>query len=508
MSTIHAPISTQSIWAESVAQPIYPSLDESLLVDVAIVGAGITGLTAATLLAEAGKSVAILEARRIGSGDSGNTTAHLATVLDLRFSKLIDNFGESKAKLVVDWQNRSMAQIGGLASRYGIECELEPLSGFLFSESEDDRAELEKELEASLRCGAVAHWMDHNPLPFEIAAGLRFEGQGRFHVLKYLYGLADVVEARGGRIFEETRVVEYEDGEPCRLVTPGGVVQAKNVVLATHSPIGLLLSMQPRLAAYRSYAVAARLTRRAPDHLFWDMSKPYHYLRRFNGIDRSILIAGGADHKTGEKDSTEECYAEMETYVRRRFDVQSIEFCWSAQTFESPDGLPYIGRLPMSGHLYAGTGYSGNGMTFGTAAGALIADEIMGRADPESLELFSPGRIKLVASAGNFLRENLDSAKRLIVDAFSKGDIQGLEDIPPGGGRIAEVGGVKLAVHRAPSGELIGLSPICTHAGCTVAWNEAEKSWDCPCHGSRFSAMGEVIEAPATKPLERREIRE
>lgn len=503
MIVLQSAVTSKPIWQNSLTRPVFPPLTENLLVDVAIVGAGITGITAAALLNSTGKTVALLEAHEVGSGDTGHTTAHLATVPDLRFKRLISSFGKENAQLLMRLKALSIAQIQDLVDQHQIDCDFRYIPGHLFSESNEDREELEAELEAARQCNVPASWMTRNPLPFGVEAGIRVENQGRFHVLKYLYGLLDGLDHRKLRVFEQTRVVEYADGEPCRLITPGGTVHAHHVILATHSPIGLLLSLHPRLPAYRSYAIAARLTSPVPDGLFWDTQKPYHYLRRFGADDERILIAGGADHKTGEKIDTEECYEQMEEYVRERFEVESIQARWSAQTFETPDGLPYIGRIPVTGHIYGGTGYGGNGMTFGTLAAMLLTSQILEQPDEEALALFDPRRIKPIASAKNFISENIDAAQHMVVDRLFKSHVDSVYEILPGQGRIVDIKGEKLAVYRTEKGELVGLSSVCTHAGCMVNWNEAEKTWDCPCHGSRYSATGEVIEAPALEPLKR-----
>jgi Rieske Fe-S protein len=303
------------------------------------------------------------------------------------------------------------------------------------------------------------------------------------------------VQANGGRIYEETRVVSVDSGEPCRVETEHGTVTADTVLFATHTPAGFSL-LHAELEPLRSYVLGVRLRGAAPpDGLFFDTADPYNYTRR----QGDLLIVGGKDHKTGEGDP-EESYRELEEYVRQRWDVESIDYRWSAQFYDPPDGLPMIGRALTSGHVFVATGYSGVGMVFGTLGGMLLSDFALGRENPWA-EVYRPSRIKPLAAGPQVAKLNLEVAATFVKDRLTVPKIQELAEVPLGEGRVVEIGGEKAAVYRDPSGAVHAVSPVCTHAGCFVHWNSAETSWDCPCHGSRFGIDGGILEGPAVKEL-------
>lgn len=493
----------EPIWPPTApAGPTFEPLTQDLKVDIAIVGAGITGLTAAALLAEAGRGVAVIEAARLGGGVSGCTTAHLDYTTDTDFSKLISNFGEDGARRVVDASRHSIDLIEKLVGKYQIDCEFRRVLGYNYTESEKDFGMLEGELKAAQRLGVPVALASGTPLPVPARAALVFENEGRFHIMKYLYGLAGAITAAQGRIFEQTRIESVQDGSPARLKTAGGAtITAREVILATHSPLGLRLSIHTRVAPYRSYVIAARLAEPVPEGIYWDCDEPYHYIRRFSDEDPTVALIGGEDHKTGHKENTLECFDKLEAWSRQRFNIQAIERRWSAQLFTPVDDLPYIGLDALSSHVYVATGFAGVGMTFGTAAAMILTDLITGHHSPAA-QVFSPSRLNPVASAAKFVSTNLDVAKHFVIDWLAPGPKEALAQVPAGQGRVIEMDGRKVAVYREESGQVHALSPVCPHAKCIVSWNNAEQSWDCPCHGSRFRATGEVIEGPATTSLE------
>lgn len=491
----------RTVWLATAAKPSYVPLNQDLSVEVGIVGGGITGLTAAALLAGAGKSVALLEADVLGGGVSGQTTAELDVTTDAGLSRLVSNYGERGAKLTIEAGRKAIELIEHLSLRHGIACELRRVPSYTFTESAEGFTYLEAELEAAQRIGLGASLVSNTPLPFEVKSALVIENQGRLHPLRYLYGLARAIAHAPCRIFERTRVLEVEEGEPCRLRTEMGTVSACEIILATHSPIGLRLAIHTRVAPYRSYVLGLRVSQPVPEGIYWDTAEPYHYLRRHSDRDARLLLIGGADHKTGQQENPEACYRQLEAYAQRRFDIQSIEYRWSAQAFVPVDDLPYIGLDPLSKHTYVATGYGGTGMTLGTVAGMMIADRILGYSSPAD-ELFSPARVNPVSSARRFVAENLNVAKQYVLSWLSGAHEESLERIGRGEGKILELEGRKVAVYRDEAGLVHALSPICPHARCIVAWNEVEQSWDCPCHGSRFQATGEVIDGPAMQGLE------
>ena len=510
---------TNSVWSEATPAPPYPSLAGNVAVDVAVVGGGITGITAALLLARAGRRVAVVEARRIGKGETGKTTGHLTEALDVPYHTLISRFGLSGARLAAAGQRAAIDRIAAFADECGIPCDFRRVAGYAFAETQAELAELKREAAALRKLGLKATLLDRAPLPFPIAGALRFDDQGTIHPRVYLQGLERAFVGLGGAIFEDTQVVAIDKGSPvdggvCRVISDRGVVTARAVIVAAHVPIVNRFLLHAKLAAYRSYVVGVDLGGDAGvgDALFWDMAEPYHYVRAHMLGDRRYLLVGGEDHKVGDADDTSAPFERLEAYVRVRFgrEVAATDYRWSGQIVASADGLPYVGRNSLSHDVYVATGYAGNGITQGTLAAMVLADEICEVANPLA-RLLDATRLKPLASAGAVLSENIDYPRRMLADRLSgtlgAGE-EALASIAPGEGRVLSLGGERLAVYRNANGQLGALSATCTHLGCLVHWNTTEKSWDCPCHGSRFDPHGRVLNGPAVNALEARDLPE
>jgi glycine/D-amino acid oxidase-like deaminating enzyme/nitrite reductase/ring-hydroxylating ferredoxin subunit len=493
------PSASRSLWIATTRYPRFPRLQGDLKVDVAVVGAGITGLTAAALLKAAGKTVAVLEAQRVAQGVTGYTTAHLTEVIDASFGTLLSHFGEDGGRLAVEATRASLQRIAAFVRDGGIECGFRRVPGFYYTEDESRAPDVEQEHEAARRLGLPAVLTRDVPLPFRVAAAIRFDDQARFHVRQYLLPLLRGIPGAGSHVFEDTRVMDVDDGAPCQVKTETGIVTADDVVIATHVPLNKLF-LQTKVAHYRSYVLACRVRGEVPDGLFWDDEDPYHYLRRQEAGDETLLIVGGEDHKTGQEDETEERFRSLLEYARARFDVRAVPYRWSAQVAEPVDGLPFLGRNSFSSHVYVGTGYSGTGMTFGTLAAMISSDLILGRDNPWA-GLFDATRVKPLAAAKEFVRENVDFPGHFVADRLRKAEGDSFADVGKGEGKLVEVEGRRVAAYRDGGGGVHALDPVCTHMGCLVQFNDAEKSWDCPCHGSRFDTRGEVINGPAVKPL-------
>lgn len=498
-----------TLWSESAQPVVFPALDETteaLSVDVAIVGGGITGVTAALLLKRAGLRVAVLESRRVGSGETNKTTAHLTEVLDLRFRDLISKFGVQRAQLAVRGQQTAIASIRSFVDELGIECDLQARSGYLFAETDEEAHELEEEEAAARKLGLAPTLVGETPLPFAVKRALRFEGQAQFHPRAYLEALVAAIPGGGSHVFEMTHVQDVEDGEPCRVVTDRGLVTAREVIVASGVPVTNRYLVHPKLAAYRTYAVAMANPPAVPAGLFWDLKDPYHYVRSQTVGGVPYLIVGGEDHKVGEDDDTTAAFRRLEAYVQSRFGQApaATDFRWSGQIIEPADGLPYVGRNALSKHVFIATGFSGNGMTGGTLAALVLADQIRNVENPWT-QLLDATRIKPLASAAAVVSENLTFPKTLIRDHLGSHPAR-LSEIAAGQGAVVAVEGRKLAVYRDGQGTLTALSPVCPHLGCHVRWNTAETTWDCPCHGSRFAPTGAVLNGPATQPLEKKSL--
>jgi glycine/D-amino acid oxidase-like deaminating enzyme/nitrite reductase/ring-hydroxylating ferredoxin subunit len=482
--------------------------------DVCVIGAGIAGLTTAYLLAREGKSIVVLDDGPIGGGETGQTTAHLSNEIDDRYIEMERIHGPTGAKLAYASHSSAIDLIEKIVQNERIVCDYERLDGYLFVPPGDDTSILDDELEAAKRAGFLeAQRVERAPLTtFDTGPALRFPGQGQFHVLKYLAGLVRAILRDGGRIYCDTRASDQiENGPPARVETEqGATVTADQVVVATNSPINDrwadLFAIHMRQAAYRTFVIGARVPRRSiPKALYWDTPDPYHYVRLQNTpgqVSHEILIVGGEDHKTRQADDADVRYARLEAWARERFPmIEAIVYRWSGQVQETADGLALIGPNPGDApYIYIATGDSGMGMTHGTIAGMMITDSIMGRANPWAT-LYDPSRrMSKLGTLRDLVGENLNVAAQFR-DYLTSGDVERVEQIKPDEGALVRRGLNKVAVYRDSSGTLHERSAVCTHLGCLVAWNSEEKSWDCPCHGSRFDPYGRVIDGPANVDL-------
>lgn len=494
------PLSPNSYWFATSSPSSFPPLPGDRQYDVAIIGVGITGLTTALLLKQLGKRVVVLEAGQIGSGTTGGTTAHADIHPECGFQKLLSNFGRQGAQVLLDARRAAVDRIERLAESMEPGCDFVRVPAYLYTETARGAEQIRNEFEAAQRLlGNQVSMAFDIPLPWQCTAAIRLEGQARFHAMRYLNGLAVQVHGDGSAIHTQTRVLHApEDGEPCIVETNHGTVRADAVVAATHSAFFGISMFDTRVAPYQSYVLSAELEDDLGDALFWDDHEPYHYIRRAASDDPHLYIIGGCDHKTGQGDENE-AFANLEQYARKKFRVREIRHRWSAELFEPDDGVPYIGRLPRADHLYLCTGFSGTGITWGTAAAEVIADLILQRHHPLA-EVVSPSRVKPLAAAGSFLKENLNVAKRFVVDRYSPETVNDLDQISPGEAKVVRYQGDLVAVYRDEHG-IHACSAKCTHAGCIVHWNEAEHTWDCPCHGGRYDAQGRRIYGPPPEDL-------
>ncbi len=479
----------------------YPPLQDEFSTDVVIVGGGITGLTTAYLLQTTGYNVALVDTHSVGYGVSGFNSGHLTSMLlDMKYSKIISAFGEENTRTIGSAIQKSIDMIERIVLDNHIDCRFRRIPGYLYAEYETQRQALYREHEAASKAGLQLNRVYRVPLPFTTDEGSMVGNQARFHPLKYVQGLARLFTNAGGRIFENSQVQSVQSGSRKTLhaiETAQGRIHAEEIVLATHTPIGLRPALQSRLTPLRSYIIGIRADNGLEDALFWDMDEPYHYIRLAKDEHGVILIIGGEDHKTGEHRDTDVCFQNLEHYARDRFRVRSVDYHWSAQLYDPADGLPYIGKI--SG-VYVATGFSGEGLTFGTLAGKMISDQIRGIRNPCD-EILDPNRTDIAASAEGFISENVGTISHLVKDRLQKAAPCTPEEIPIGEGRICSINGDKTAVYHADDDVFHLFSPVCTHMKCIVAWNESEKSWDCPCHGGRFDANGNVLNGPPVEPL-------
>ena len=491
---------TASVWTDT-QPPELELLEGDHQTDVCVVGAGIAGLTVAYMLSRMGTPVTVLEDGSVGGGESGRTTAHLATALDDRYFELEKVRGKGVARLAAESHASAINTIESIVDREGIICEFERLDGFLFLPPARSTRTLKRELDAAHRAGLKdVEMVDRAPITtFDTGPCLRFPNQAQFHPMKYLTGLVQAIQRKGGRILTRAHVVGVEGGSPVRISTKSGyTVTANAAVVATNSPITDKVAIHTKQFPYRTYAIAATVPPGSVQRaLYWDTLHPYHYVRLYGD---NTLIIGGEDHKTGQEENPKKRFRRIERWARERFSVEDVAFRWSGQVIETVDGLAFIGKDPAGlDNVYIVTGDSGMGMTHGTIAGLLLPDLIEGRASPWA-EMFDPARIPL-GGVPEILQENTNVAAQYST-WLTGGDVSSADEIAVDSGAIVQDGASKLAVYRSEDGDLHATSAACTHLGCVVQWNRLEKSWDCPCHGSRFDRFGKAVNGPASRDLE------
>ena len=496
---------TTSAWMDTANVPDYPPLEADTECEVCIVGAGLAGMSIAYTLARAGKSVIVLDDGPIGGGESGRTTAHLTWALDDFYAEIEKVHGADGARIAAESHRSAVDRIEAIVREERIDCDFERVDGYWFAAKREHDGLLAAEAEAARRAGAgqVERVAKVPGVPFETTSALRFVNQAQFHPLKYLSGLACAAVRHGARIYCGSHVAEFEKRprRPQVRTTDKHAVTADAVVFATNSPVNDWVTMHTKQAAYRTYVIGVRIPpNTVPRALYWDTLTPYHYVRLTRGVDNEpLLIVGGEDHKTGQDDDPERRFGSLLEWTRRHFPTAGeIAYRWSGQVIEPNDYMGFIGRNPGSENVYIATGDSGQGMTHGTIAGMLIPDLILG-IENRWTKLYDPAR-KTLRTAPEFVKENVNVAAQY-VDWVTPGEVSSPDEIAPGTGAVMRDGTKKFAVYRDDDGTVHIRSATCTHLFCIVDWNSLEKTWDCPCHGSRFDRFGKVINGPAISDL-------
>jgi glycine/D-amino acid oxidase-like deaminating enzyme/nitrite reductase/ring-hydroxylating ferredoxin subunit len=493
-----------SIWMATANTPSQSRLKENIRTDVCIIGAGIAGLSTAYLLGREGRSVVVLDDGLIGGGMTGRTTAHLTNAYDDRYVEMEKIHGEEGARFIAESHTTAIEKINEIVTRENIECDFEWVDGFLFAQTPDDVQVLEDELAAAHRAGLMGvEKVSRAPLAsFDTGVALRFPRQAQFHPLEYLAGLTRAILRDGGRVFGETHATRIEGGTPARIETSHGpVVTSDVIVVATNTPVNDLVAIHTKQAPYVTYVIGVRVPKGSVTRgLYWDTGDPYHYVRLQSENEHDVLIVGGEDHKTGQENDGNARHGRLEQWTRERFpQAGEVEFRWSGQVMEPVDGLAFIGRNPLDhDNVFIATGDSGQGMTHGTIAGMLLTDLIQERENAWA-DLYSPSRVRL-KSLPEYASGNINVAAQY-TDYVTAGDVKSESEIKPGEGAILREGASKLAVYRDEAGKVHKRSAVCPHLGCVVAWNSTERTWDCPCHGSRYSAEGKVYQGPANSDL-------
>lgn len=490
----------RSLWVSTTEPGDFPALSSDEHADVVVVGAGITGLTTARLLIEDGASVIVIDAGPVCAGATGYTTAKVTSLHGLAYTDLADRFDEERARLYGEANEAAIREIERLIDLDGIDCDFERRAHIAYTIDRDSAASIEREAQLAARLGLPASTSSAAELPYDVAAAVRFDNQAQFHPRAYCLGLARAVTSAGGRIFSHTRARHVDDRERV-VVTEHGELRAESIVVATHIPIREMGGYFARAEAMRSYALAVTVDGDRPEDMYISIDSPTRSLRTAG----DHLIVGGEGHKVGEPHDTNEHYRNLEAWARQHFDVVNVDHRWSAQDWSAADGVPVIGRMAGHDNVLVATAFKKWGMTHGTVAGLLLRDLIAGRVNPW-LEVYDATRVTPKQSIREVISDNVSAVKHFIGDRLASGDSTTIEDLAAGDGAVVHIDGEAVAAFRDDDGRVRALSAVCTHLGCLVSFNPAERSWDCPCHGSRFACDGSVLEGPAVDDLAAREL--
>lgn len=484
-----------------------PQGEKDSICEVCIIGAGIAGLTTAYMLAKEGRSVIVVDMGPIAGGQTSRSTGHLTWAMDDRFFNLVKFHGERKAALIGQSHMEAVDKVEAIVAEELIDCDFQRVDGYLFLDPEKSEDFIQHEMETIHRLGfqepefkkSIPH------MPFESGPSIRFPRQAQFNPLKYMNGLAQAIERYGGEIYIHYKVDKIENNpSPKITLEDGHIITAQKIVVASNTPVNDRFTIHTKQFPYRTYVVAATIPKNSvPLGLYWDTADPYHYVR-ISSDERSeiydLILVGGEDHRTGQDEDPFYHFTNLEAWARQHFPMSlSFQYRWSGQVWEPMDGVAFIGKNPGEENVYIATGDSGQGLTHGTIAGMLLTDLIQGRSNPY-VEIYDPSR-KTVNAGMTYLRENLNTAWQYS-DYMKASDGPDEESLQPGEGTVMQKGMHKVAVYKDPYGEITQLSAVCPHLGGVVHWNSVEKSWDCPCHGSRFAVDGSVITGPAISGLE------
>ncbi|RYD82597.1 MAG: FAD-dependent oxidoreductase [Sphingobacteriales bacterium] len=483
----------------------FPPLIGNKNTGTVIIGGGITGVMTAYFLAQKGVETILVEALDIAGGTTSHSTGNLYCMVDEKLQKVRSKFDADKAHKVAQSRQATVDYIEQLVNQHNIACDFIRAPFYLYAFDEKDNSVIEKEYEATTEAGISATLLDNMPnLPYKTGKALEVPNQAQFHPLKFVQGMANIASLMGVQIYERTKMLKYKHEKDAYIVhTENGSVTAKNIVLATHMPKGFL-PVQTLVYPYREYGVAAKLLNPLPAGIYWGITEdPKKYsVRPYTHNGENYVMVIGENHKTGHKEDNLENISKLEKFLYEKFDVDEIAYRWGGQHYKSADSIPFIGKSDIGDGLYYATGLATDGLTYGSLAAMILADEISGTKNPWS-DVYDPKRFTPMASAKEFLKENADVAAQYLKDLPFKFDAKELDEVKTGEGKVLSVEGKRCAAYRDENNELHVVSAICPHMMCVVHWNKGEKSWDCPCHGSRFTFDGRVIEGPAISDLEK-----
>lgn len=494
----------RSYWTATAGpERLYPRLEGAEEAEVAVIGGGIVGALTTLLLTRAGVDVVLLEMDRIGGGTTGNTTGKVTSGHGIIYSKIEKKHGIEVSTAYAAANEQGLDIIRGLVAEHQIECDLEDRTNVIYTCDPEKAGSLRSEFEAALRAGLPATFEPADELGSEVVASIKLPGQAQIHAARFVAQVVDAAHEGGSRIYERSRADGLDEGDPHVVRTPLGEVRAKQVVLASHYPFMDRAMLFPRVYPQRSYAIAGTVPAGTslPGDMYISIDEPTRSIRTIPDGDRRLLMIGGESHPVGHREATPERYLNLERWAARRYAMET-EYRWSAQDGTTADLLPYVGRYRPGASVYVATGFAKWGLTNGAAGARLIADLIQGKENPFR-ELYDPARLTLRASVPRMLQANAAVAKHMIGDRLAHPHKASFDQLRPGEAAVSDKTLAPEAAYRDPDGVLHKVSAVCTHLGCVVRWNQAETSWDCPCHGSRFDIEGRVLEGPAAEDLKR-----
>ncbi len=487
---------SRSYWNDTAEAPDFPRLSGDMETEVAIVGGGIVGVTTARLLKDRGVKTVLIEARRVGRQVTGKSTAKMSSQHGILYQTLESKFGEEKARLYAEAQEAGIRRIAELAAEHGIDADIEPMPAYVYTRDENYVSQIEKEVEVARRLGLPASLTRDTGLPFDVLAAMRWDDQAQFHPVKYVAGLARTLPGDGCHVFEGTRAVDWE---PDRVVTEQGTVRARHVVMATHLPLGQI-GIYYAMAYPQAEPVIAAPIGRVPPGVYKNAESPNHSIRTHRRNGKVYGIVAGSTFKPGHPDEELKNFADIERWLTENFEAGPVEYRWVNEDYSPMDGAPFVGWSSSVGEGYlVATGFAAWGISNGTAAAMIIADLATGRDNPW-LPAFDATRVKPIAGGKEFAKENLSVASHLASGYLSRKP-KSYDELEPGHAAIMKIDGENVAAFKDEEGTVHAVSAVCTHMGCLVGWNATDRTWDCPCHGSRFELSGEVIHGPATKAL-------
>ncbi|WP_426938474.1 FAD-dependent oxidoreductase [Pseudarthrobacter sp. S3] len=490
---------SRSLWVATAGTTDYPVQRGDLEVDVAVIGAGIAGLTAALALKRTALTVAVIETARVGTGVTGHTTGKVTSLHRLAYTDLARRHGDDTARTYGQANQSAVEYVAQLVAEEAIDCDFRRVANYTYAETDNALDLVRVEANLAARLGLPASFTTEVPLPFPVKGAVRFDGQAQIHAVKYLQGLARVVDGEGSFVFEQTRAQRIHDGSPAVVDTEQGTVRARNIIVATNVPFGGQGLFYLRCHPHRSYIVAGRVDTPPLDATFISVDEPMRSILTASASGTSYMLTGGEGHRVSESGDTAARYRRLAAFAHDRLGVDKVAYRWSTQDGMPLDGLPYAGLMsPTAKHVYVITGLRKWGLSNGTAAALILADTLNGRENPWA-SVFNSNRITPQASARRFMKENVKT-----VAAVLAGKLRGRPghtELSPGEGKVMTVNGESTAVYKDADGQVHAVSATCTHLGCTVGFNTADATWDCPCHGSRFTPEGTVIQGPAAKNL-------